>query len=93
MATADALIAMTAQYRGAAPDDGIEYLAMRPCKVRRVPFRESVARSRGRCQPPRGWAGSPLHQPPGPLHFIEARHLDGFERTAIACRWRRDRCR
>jgi deoxycytidylate deaminase len=33
MAAADALIAMTAQSRGAAADDGIEYLAMHPCKV------------------------------------------------------------
>jgi hypothetical protein len=33
MAAADALIAMTAQYRGAAPDDGIEHLAMQPCKM------------------------------------------------------------
>jgi hypothetical protein len=33
MAAADALITMTAQCRGAAPDDGIEHLAMHPCKV------------------------------------------------------------
>ena len=33
MAAADALIKMTAQCRGAAADDGIEHLAMQPCKV------------------------------------------------------------
>ncbi len=45
MAAADALIAMTAQCRGAASDDGIEHLAMRPCKMRLLLFPESVARS------------------------------------------------
>jgi hypothetical protein len=33
MATADALVEMTAQCRSAATNDGIEHLAMRPCKV------------------------------------------------------------
>jgi len=33
MATADALITMTAQRRAAAADDSIEHLAMYPCKV------------------------------------------------------------
>src|SRR5258707_11042590 len=45
MAAADALIAMTAQCRAAAADDGIEHLAMRPCKMRLLLFPESVARS------------------------------------------------
>ena len=45
MAAADALIAMTAQCRGAASDDGIEHLAMRPCKMRLLLFPESIARS------------------------------------------------
>jgi len=45
MAAADALIAMTAQCRGAAADDGIEHLAMRPCKMRLLLLPESVARS------------------------------------------------
>src|ERR1700688_1795111 len=45
MAAADALIAMTAQCRGAAADDGIEHLAMRPCKMRLLLFPETVARS------------------------------------------------
>ena len=44
MAATDALIAMTAQCRGTAPDDGIEHLAMHPCKVWLVFFPESVAR-------------------------------------------------
>ena len=35
----------------------------------------------GRCRPPRGWAGSSLHQPPGPLHLVRARHLDRFQRA------------
>ena len=33
MAAAHALITMTTQGRSAAADDGIEYLAMLPCKV------------------------------------------------------------
>jgi hypothetical protein len=45
MAAADALIAMTAQCRGAASDDGIEHLAMRPCKMRLLLLPESVARA------------------------------------------------
>src|ERR1700674_2327845 len=45
MAAADALIAMTAQCRGAAADDGVEHLAVRPCKMRLLLFPESVARS------------------------------------------------
>src|ERR1700730_2751357 len=45
MTAADALIEMTAQCRGAATDDGIEHLAMRPCKMRLLLFPESVARS------------------------------------------------
>src|ERR1035437_8136432 len=44
MATADALIEMPTQCRGAATDDGIEHLAMRPCKVRSVLLPEAVAR-------------------------------------------------
>jgi hypothetical protein len=38
MAAADALIAMTAQCRSAAADDGVEHLAMRPCKMRLLLF-------------------------------------------------------
>ena len=45
MTAADALIQMTAQRRGAAADDGIEHLAMRPCKMRLLLFPETVARS------------------------------------------------
>src|SRR5664280_1294261 len=36
---------------------------------------------RGRCRPPRGWAGSSLHPPPGTLHFIGTRNLDCFQRA------------
>src|ERR1039458_3650030 len=35
----------------------------------------------GRCRPPRGWAGSSLHQPPGALYLVRAGHLDRFQRT------------
>jgi len=44
MATADALIKMTTQCRSAATDDGIEHLAMRPCKVRSVLIPKTVVR-------------------------------------------------
>jgi len=44
MTAADALIEMTTQCRSAATDDGIEHLAMRPCKMRLLPFPETVAR-------------------------------------------------
>ena len=80
MAAADALIAMTAQCRGAAADDGIEHLAMRPCKMRLLLFPEAVARS----------TDDVGHLEGGPAHrFIvswsvllrRAGHLDGFERT------------
>src|ERR1019366_8563051 len=36
---------------------------------------------RGRCRPPRGWAGSSLHQPPGALHLNGTGNLDCFQRT------------
>src|ERR1035437_825843 len=36
---------------------------------------------RGRCRPPRGWAGSSPTLPPGALHIVRAGHLDGFQRT------------
>ena len=45
MAAAKALITMTTQCRGAAADDGIEHLAMRPCKMRLLLLPETVARS------------------------------------------------
>jgi len=44
MAAADALIEMPAQCRGAATDDGIEHVAMRPSKVRSVLLPKAVAR-------------------------------------------------
>ena len=44
MTAADALIEMTAQCRSAATDDGIEHLAMRPCKMRLLLFPETVTR-------------------------------------------------
>jgi hypothetical protein len=44
MTATDALIAMAAQCRSAATDDGIEHLAMWPCKMRLLPFPETVTR-------------------------------------------------
>jgi hypothetical protein len=44
MATAAALIEMTAQCRSAATDDGIHHLAMRPGQVRSVLLPKAVAR-------------------------------------------------
>src|SRR5450631_1599980 len=35
----------------------------------------------GRCRPPRGWAGSSLHQSPGALYLVGSGHLDRFQRT------------
>ena len=93
MAAANTLVAMTAQRRGAAANDSIEHLAMRPCKVRLVLLPESVARC----------ADDVGHLEGGPAHrFINL--LDRFTSwgletsmasrgLATACRWRRDRCR
>ena len=93
MAAADALITMTAQCRSAAPDDGIEHLAMHPCKVLLVLFPESVAHC----------ADDVGHLQGGPAHrFISLRERftsSGLDTSmasnglGIACRWRRDRCR
>ena len=44
MTAAEALIEMPTQSRSAATDDGIEHLAMRPCKARSVPLPKAVAR-------------------------------------------------
>src|SRR5208337_2224951 len=81
MAAAKALITMTAQCRGAAADDGIEHLAMRPCKMRLLLFPKSCCPFDGRCRPPQGWAGSSSDLPPGTLHLVRTGYLDGFERT------------
>ena len=43
MAAGRALIAMTTKSRGAAADDGIEHLAMRPCEVCSVLVPKAVA--------------------------------------------------
>jgi len=80
MAAADALIAMTAQCRGAAADDGIEHLAMRPCKMRLLLFPETVARSTddvGHLEGGRLIASSVSWS----VLFVGPRHFDGFERT------------
>ena len=93
MAAADALIKMTAQCRGAAPDNGIEHLAMHPCKVSLVLFPESVAR----CADDVGHLeGGPAHRF---INLLERFTSSGLETSmassglATACRWRRDRCR
>ena len=93
MAAVDALIKMTAQCRGAAPEDGIEHLAVQPCKMRLVLLPESVAHC----------ADDVGHLEGGPAHrFIFL--LDRFSSLGLdtsiassglgsACRWRRDKCR
>ncbi len=93
MAAANALITMTAQCRGAAADDGIEHLAMRPCKMRLLLFPKAVARSTddvGHLK------GGPAHR----LIFLLERFTSSGLVTSmassglgIACRWRRDKCR
>ena len=93
MAAADALIAMAAQSRGAAADDGIEYLAMRPRKMRLLLLPETVARS----------TDDVGHLEGGPGHrfmrllerFISSGRDTSMASSGlgIACRWRRDRCR
>ena len=93
MAAADALIAMTAQCRGAAADDGIEHLAMRPCKMRLLLFPETVARSTddvGHLE------GGPAHRLIFLLERFTSSGLDtsiASSGLGIACRWRRDKCR
>ena len=60
MATAGALIEMTAQCRRSATDDGIEHLAMRPCKMRLMLLPETVARR----------ADDVGHLEGGPIHLF-----------------------
>ncbi len=60
MATADALIEMPSQCRRAATDDGIEHLAMRPCKARSVLLPKAVARC----------ADDVGHLESGPIHLF-----------------------
>jgi len=93
MAAADALIAMTAQCRGAAADDGIEHLAMRPCKMGLLLLPKAVAR----CADDVGHLeGGPAHR----LIFLLERFTSSGRDTSIAssglgiaCRWRLDKCR
>ena len=84
---------MTAQCRGAAADDGIEHLAMRPCKMQLLLLQKPVARSTddvGHLE------GGPAHR----LIFLLERFTSSGLDTSIAssglgtaCRWRRDKCR
>ena len=93
MAAANALVAMTAQRRGAAANNGIEHLAMRPCKMRLLLFPKPVARSTddiGHLE------GGPAHR----LIFLLERFTSSGLDTSMAssglgtaCRWRWDRCR
>ena len=84
---------MTAECRGAASDDGVEHLAMRPCKMRLLLLPEAVAR----------FTDDVGHLEGGPAHRF-MRLLERFASSGrdtsiassglgIACRWRRDRCR
>ena len=87
------MIAMTAQCRSAAAYDGIEHLAMRPCKMRLLLFQETVARSTddvGHLE------GGPVHRLIFLLERFTASGLDTSSASSglgIACRWRRDKCR
>ncbi len=93
MTAADALIAMTTECRGAAADDGIEHLAMRPCKMRLLLFPKTVAR----CADDVGHLeGGPAHR----LIFLLERFTSSGLDTSMAsnglgtaCRWRWDKCR
>jgi hypothetical protein len=93
MAAVGALIAMTAQCRGATAQDGIEHLAMRPCKMRLLLFPKTVAC----CTDDVGHLeGGPA---PRLLFLLERFTPSGLDTSmassglGIACRWRRDRCR
>jgi len=93
MAAADAFIQMTAQCRSAAANDGIEHLAMRPCKMRLLLFPETVARSTddvGHLE------GRPIHRLIFLLDRFTSSGLDtsiASSGLGIACRSRRDKCR
>ena len=93
MTAADALIAMTAQCRGAAADDSIEHLAMRSCKMRLLLFPETVACSTddvGHLE------GGPAHRLIFLLERFTSSGLDtsmASRGLGIACRWRLDKCR
>jgi hypothetical protein len=93
MAAADALIAMTAQCRCAATDDGIEHLAMWPCKMGLLPFPETVAR---RTDDVGHLEGGPAHRF---ISLLERFTSSGLETSmassglGTACRCRRDKCR
>ena len=93
MATADALIEMTAQCHRSATDDGIEHLAMRPCKMRLLLFPETVARSTddvGHLE------GGPAQRFISLLDRFTSSGLDtsiASNGLGIACRCRRDNCR
>jgi hypothetical protein len=90
MAAADALIEMTVQC-GAAADDGIEHLAMRPCKMRLLLLPKTVAS----CPNNVGHLeGGPVHRLIFLLERFTSSRLDTSIASiglGIACRWRRDR--
>jgi hypothetical protein len=93
MAAAHTLITMTAQRRSSTADDGIEHLAMLPCKMRSVVLPKSVPC----CMDDVGHLkGGPVHRfffslerftPLGPETSMVSSGL------GTACRWRRDKCR
>jgi len=93
MAAADALVQMTAQCRSAAANDGIEHLAMRPCKMRPLPFPETVAR---RADDVGHLEGGSAHRLIFLLERFTSSGLDismASSGLGTACRWRRDKCR
>jgi hypothetical protein len=84
---------MTAQCRGAAPEDGIEHLAMHPCKMRLMLLPESVVH----CADDVGHLeGGPAHLLIFLLDRLTSLGLDtsiASSGLGTACRCRLDRCR
>ncbi len=93
MAAARALITMAAQGRSATSDDGIEHLAMLPCKVCSVVLPIPVAC----CSDDVGHLeGGPAHRFCSFLERFTALGLDtsiASRGLGTACRWRRDKWR
>jgi hypothetical protein len=93
MTAAHTLITMTTQGRSATADDGIEHLAMLPCKMGSVVLPESVSCS----------TDDVGHLKGGSVHrffFNRERFTSlGLETSMVssglgtACKWRRDKCR
>ena len=93
MATADALIKMATQCRSAATDDGIEHLAMRPCKVRSVLLPKTVARCANDVGHLEGGPNHRFLRLPSLLFSTEAVIASVSSGLGTASICRRERCR